>query len=281
MPQSLIELGGQSDASIMHVALANGFPPQTYIPMARSFMEDYRVLSFPPRALWGDEDPPNSYMNWSILGDDLLAALSAHQMQDVVAVGHSFGAIGSLLAVIKEPQRFRALIMLDPTMLMPEFLNMINMVWQQNLVDQIPLVQGALRRRREFDSLDDAYERFREKRFFAGWSDEIVRLYAQYGTQPKSNGQGVELAWSPEWEAFYFSTVHNTIWEDLPQLDGLLPTLIIRGGDSDTFVPEAQAKVKDILPGADFAEVAGHGHLFPQSAPDETAKIIQEWLSRL
>jgi hypothetical protein len=31
----------------------------------------------------------------------------------------------------------------------------------------------------------------------------------------------------------------------------------------------------------DYAVVAGHGHLFPQSAPDETRTIIADWLDKL
>lgn len=281
MPQPLIELGGQLNAPHLHIAIANGFPPETYRPMLRPLMKTYHAVCFPPRALWGDEVPPTGYQDWWPIADDLLAGFDAHLMQDIIAVGHSFGAIGSLLAVIKEPQRFKALILLDPTILMPNILDMIGQAWEQNIIDQMPLVQGAMRRRRVFDSLDDAFERFRDKRLFEQWSDETLRLYVEHGTRPQIDGNGIELSWSAEWEAFYFSTVHQTIWDDLPRLDGLVPTLILRGGVSDTFVPESLAQVKTLVPSATYQEITGHGHLFPQSAPQLTSDAIQTWLSNL
>ena len=278
MPQPLIELGGSSNAPLMHMAVANGFPPATYIPLLRPFMDDYRVVSLPPRALWGGEVPPEGFHDWWIIADDLLAGFDQYQLEDIVAVGHSFGAIGTMLAVIKEPERFRALILLDPTILMPKFLGMIKQAWDHNVVDQIPLVQGAKRRRREFDSVDDAFTRFRGKRLFENWSDEVLRLYVEHGTQTKPDGTGVELAWSAEWEAFYFSTVQQTIWDDLSKAAGLVPTLIVRGGTSDTFVEAALAETQNLMPSATYATVEGHGHLFPQSDPESAAEHIQAFL---
>lgn len=281
MPQPLIELGGKPDAAIMHIAVANGFPPQTYSPLLRPFMEDYRVISLPPRALWGNEVPPDGFHDWWMVADDLLAGLDTYQLNDVIAIGHSFGGIVSLLAVIKEPERFKALIMLDPTILMPNILSMIQQAWDQGVVDQLPMVQGANRRRRQFDSVDDAFMRFRGKRLFEGWSDEVLRFYVEHGTQPASDGNGVELTWSAEWEAYYFSTVQQTIWDDLPKVNGLVPTLIIRGGTSNTFVAESINRTKSLIPSATFATVDGHGHLFPQSDPQSAANIIQEFLTHI
>ena len=60
-----------------------------------------------------------------------------------------------------------------------------------------------------------------------------------------------------------------------------LPLLVIRGGESDTFIPEAAEMLRDLLPNATYAEVPGHGHLFPQSAPEETGRIIGDWLVNL
>ena len=280
MPQPLIELGGQSDSPIVHMAIANGFPPETYMPMLRPLMQTYRTVCLPPRALWGDEKPPTKYQDWWHVADDILDGLDTHNMQDIIAVGHSFGAIGSLLAVIKEPQRFKALILLDPTILMSNILDMIRQAWEQGIIDQMPLVQGAKRRRRVFDSIGDAFERFRGKRLFEQWSDETLKLYVEHGTQPLPDGTGIELSWSAEWEAFYFSTVQQTIWDDLPKLDGLVPTLILRGGATDTFVPESVERVKQLVPSATYQDIAGHGHLFPQSAPQMSSNAIQGWLNQ-
>ena len=278
MPQTLVELGAAVDAPMMHIATANGFPPQTYIPMLRAWTKEYRVICLPPRALWGGQLPPSGYQDWRVLADDLLAGFASRNMRDIVALGHSFGAIASLLAAIKEPQRFKALILLDPVMLLPKSLEQIGMAWQRQAVEQLPLVAGAKRRRRFFDHQDDAFAHFRTKPLFSDWSDEALRLYVEHGTQARANQAGIELSWSPEWEAWYFSTACLNIWEALPRLDGLVPTLVMRGAASDAFVGEALEKMKRMVSSAAYHEVAGQGHLFPQSAPQAASRMIQTWL---
>ncbi len=280
MPQTLIELGGEVDAPILHLAPANGFPPPTYQPMLRP-LSGYRQISLPPRALWGDQKPPISYHDWGREADDLLAALAAFDLNDVLAVGHSLGGVISMLALLKEPSRFQALIMLDPPMLPPATINMIRQAWQNDAVDQIPLVQATKRRRRFFASRQEAFERFRHKPLFADWSDEALWLYIQHGLEPRPNHSGFQLTWSIEWEAHYFATVYPEIWQILPQLNGLAPTLIVRADDDATFSEDSFQRAKSLLPAADFHVMTGQGHLFPQAAPLETAQLITSWLRSL
>ncbi len=281
MPQTLLEIAGNSGAPLLHIAPANGFPPQTYLPMLRGLSASYRAICFPPRALWGEGKPPREYRDWSMVADDLLAAFQEKDMRDIVAVGHSFGGIASLLAVIQEPQRFKALILLDPVILMPEQLRLLQMAHEQDVVDQMPTLQGALRRRRHFASKEEAFQRFRQRSNFADWSDELLWLYIEHGLKSRAGAAGVELAWSVEWEVYYYSTIYQPIWQVLARLEDLLPVLIIRGETSDTFTEEALQMTRSILPSAAMRELAGQGHLFPQAAPYETARIIEDWLIRI
>jgi pimeloyl-ACP methyl ester carboxylesterase len=276
MPQPLFTFGGHGP--IMHIAVANGFPPQTYAPLLQRFTARYRVVCLPPRALWPDNPPvPEQPGSWRSVADDLLAGLRQYDLTGVIAVGHSFGGIASMLAALDEPQRFRALIMLDPTIPKPEWLHMIKEVQETGQTEMIPLVQSARRRRRNFDSVDDAYTYFKSKPLFADWPDETVRLYAESMTRP--SGSGLELTWTPEWEAHYYRSIYIPIWETLSRLGGLLPTLIIRGGATDAFADESVQQVQSILPAASLVDIPGHGHLFPQSAPDETRRVIEQWLA--
>lgn len=278
--QPLLELGGAPDAPPLHIAPANGFPPETYVPLLRPFMNAYRVLNLPPRALWpGHPLPPpvrDISGDWRGLADDLLAGLDRYALHDLILVGHSFGGVASLLAVLRQPERFRALILLDPTLLPETTLQMLQAARDQNALEQVPLVQKALHRRRHFESAEAAYERLRSRSLFAQWSDEALRRYVAAGTVPTE--QGVTLRWAPEWEAHYFATVVTDIWDDIPALDGLLPTLVLQGGTTDTFVDASAERMRALLPHATHQAIAGHGHLFPQSAPEATAQVMRAWL---
>ena len=278
MPQPIHEFGGSGP--IMHLAVANGFPVETYRPLLRPFMESFRVLSLPPRALWPNEKPPATHPDWSqTLAVDLLNGLRENAFEDVIAVGHSFGGIASILAILEEPQRFRALILLDPTIMVRPLLQAIDEARENNALEHMPLSSRALKRRREFDDAAAAYAYFKEKPLFADWDDEALRLYAEHGTQPTETG--VTWRWSPEWEAFYFRTIYTGIWEDLPELKDKLPILAIQGQNTDTFVDESANEVRDILPDMRFVQMPGHGHLFPQSNPGGAARMMRDFINDL
>lgn len=278
MPQTYYEYGGSG--TIIHVAIANGFPPITYEPLVQPLTSRYRVVSLPPRPLWTDPPPPESINSWRSLADDLLAGLHQYNLTDVIAIGHSFGGIGSLIAATLEPSRFRGLVMLDPTIFTPSRLRLVAVARRFGLMPRSPLVQGALRRRAQFASVDEAYTYWRGKRLFTNWSDKAVRLYAESMTRASPDGNGVELTWSPEWEAHYYTLFMTETWRYVRKLPKSLPVLVVRGGESDTFLAPAAEKIRAALPQAEYVEIAGHGHLFPQSAPDETRVAIEAWLAK-
>jgi len=277
-----MELGGEGQ--VLHLALANGFPPQTYLPLLRPLLTDHRAVCLLPRALWPDEPVPTVLRDWESLADDLLQGLAQHNLQPVIGVGHSFGAVASILACLREPSRFSALVLLDPTILPEEALQAFEEFRASGGVSEFPLVRGALRRTRHFPDRQYFPDRqaaatyWRNRTLFQNWPEESFQLYVEHGTRSAAAG-GVELVWSPEWEAHYFSTLYTPIWKRLPDLATLsIPVLTLRGGDSDTFYPDAAARFQSILPNATLVEIPGHGHLFPQTAPTETAIIIRDWL---
>ncbi|GAB4481354.1 MAG: alpha/beta hydrolase [Anaerolineae bacterium] len=283
MDYPIYDYGGGGPVIIL--APANGFPPHTYRPLLEPLTARFRVVGLPPRALWPDPGPPDRFTSWRQMAADLLAALRAHRLENVIALGHSMGGVASLLAALQEPGRFRGLALLDPTILPPPTLTVIRVMAALGLQDRFPLVQGALRRRRTFASVDEAFAYWRGKRLFANWPDETLRLYAEGLTRPVSDGAGaaggVELAWPPEWEAQYYRTIMTDTWRELPRLRGLLPTLIINGERTDTFTAASLRRARRLLPDAAFVTIAGHGHLFPQTAPEQARAAIEGWLTSL
>lgn len=281
MPQPIYEFGGAGP--ILHVAVANGFPPQVYRPLVWPLTGQYLVVSLPPRALWPGEQPPAQPIPWKhSVGADLIQGLRDYDLRDVIAIGHSFGAVATLLAASAQPERFRAVILLDPTILPP---TIMRLYWLNNQLTRLgmkgrnPLAERAAKRRDRFHSVEAAYEIFRTRKLFADWPEETVHLYAE-SLQPTPQGD-YTLAWPRAWEAYYFRTLYTGTWGDLPRLRGKMPILVVRGETSDTFVASAAERVQQILPDAAYAEIKGHGHLFPQSAPHETRKVITDWLAAL
>ncbi len=280
MPHPLLELGGEGPPA--HLAPANGFPPETYRPALWSLTRAHRVVSLPPRALWPDAPaPPAQPGSWNSLADDLLLGLTQHGLERVLGIGHSFGAVVTLLAAVREPARFRALCLLDPTIPAPAFMDALRAQRAQGEMSFRPLVQGALKRRSRFDSPEEAFAYWRAKPLFADWSDDAVWRYTRSMVVRAPEGSGFTLAWPALWEAWYYRSFYSDTWTDLGRLDPAVPLLVVRGERSDTFVAEAEELLRERRPDADIRVLPGFGHLFPQAAPVETGRVLEDWVATL
>lgn len=266
---------------LINVALANGFPPATYRLLVDPLTERYTVVSLLPRALWPDPGSPEDLTSWQQMADDLLAGLQAHQMTDVIAVGHSMGGVASLLAVLAEPQRFKGLILLDPTFLPRRIIAIMRAMRFFRLDARLPLVQKALHRRAHFHSQDEAFNYWRQKALFKDWSDEMLRLYTVSMTRLSADGSYYELTWAPEWESRYYQTAMVNIWREVHRVRDLLPVLVIGGETTNTFTATSLHTMRRLLPEATYHTLPGHGHLFPQSAPDAARSLIETWLAQI
>lgn len=270
------EFGG--DGPLINLAVANGFPPQTYHPLLDPLTGHCRIVCALPRPLWPDPPPPESVTGWPDLADDLLRALDARGLADVIAVGHSMGGIFSLIAAAKEPERFRALVLLDPTALPPYLLAGIRLLRGLGQQERLPLVRGARKRRAHFPDREAAFDYWRPKPLFRGWTDEALRFYVEGMTEPDPAG-GWRLAWSPDWEARVYATVVADPYRWARRLPASLPVLVVRGQQTDAFTAASERAFRRAAPGATYRTIAGHGHLFPHTAPDQARSFIESWLN--
>lgn len=261
-----------------HLAVANGFPPRVYSKFAANFVDNYRVISIPPTALQESCVVPDELKPWNLtIGKELAENFVQNELYDVIAVGHSFGAIATIIAAIAHPDRFKALILLDPTILPEHVTDALKALRATDSLDDFPLATRASKRQQYFDNRQLAFDHFREKSLFSDWSDDALWLYINHGFQV--DGECIRLVWPPEWEAYYYKTIYTDIWDVLPHLSDKLPVLLIRGGNSDTFYESEVQRFLEILPHTRYIEIAGAGHLFPLSHPDKTARMIQEFLN--
>jgi pimeloyl-ACP methyl ester carboxylesterase len=295
----LHDFGG--DGPVIHLAHANGFPPATYRLLADSLINPsstadphYHVVGLPARPLWPDEvrwaparkpwadrwpgSRPESAPTWRPLADDLIQTLDDRGLHGIYGVGHSLGGVLTMWAAIRRPDLFRAVVLIDPVILPPAVLWAMRLMRALGLRGRQPLVQGALRRRRTWPSRQACYEHLRDKPLFARWPDVALWDYVEAGTKIGAGGQA-ELVYPPEWEAHIFATTPADVWRDVPRLR--TPTLVIRGEHSDTFRPEAQARMARLMPDARFLVISDAGHLVPMERPAETGEAIRSFLDSL
>lgn len=272
---TFIEYGGSGLP--LHFLHANGYPFYCYEPLLNLLKREYHVFGMLLRPLW-ENAKPEGIDDWHIFSEDLLRFLNDCKTEPVIGVGHSIGAVVTLRAALREPSKFRALILLDPVLFVPSRLLLWNFVRAIGLGHRVhPKIPGAWKRRRTFDNLDLVFRGYRSREVFRYMSDESLRAYIDGMTKPSEHG-GFELVFSPEWESrIYLTGLRDfDLWRDLPGLE--VPTLLLRGAETDTFLEDAARFVKRKQPGARVETIERSTHLLPLEYPREVFDIMQSFL---
>ncbi|RRR73354.1 MAG: alpha/beta hydrolase [Candidatus Viridilinea halotolerans] len=268
--------GGPLDGPLVHLAPANGFPPESYRPMAAGLTPQLRVWGYRPRPLW-PQSRPHDVRSWHALAHDMLADLATLSAEPVVGVGHSLGGILSLYCAVRHPERFRGLVLLDPVV-MPR--SLLPLLWAMRRTGQhhrFPLAQGAQRRRECFADHEEARSRLRGRGAFANFTEAALDGYLEGALRPDPNG-GLRLAWPRAWEAHIFALVPIDTWDALRRLR--IPLLIIRGTRSDLMIDTTWKRLAQQLPQAQFVDIVA-GHMVPMEEPAAVAAALLRWVCQL
>lgn len=267
-----------SNGPPLHFLHANGYPPACYQPLLERLQTRYHVFGMLLRPLWPDSDP-DQLQDWHPLSEDLLRFLDSAPTP-VIGVGHSVGAIVTLRAALRNPGRFRALVLIDPVLFVPSFMVMWQIIRTLGLGHRFhPLIPAAKKRRRRFDDLETVFRGYRNRSVFRYMSDESLRQYLA-GITRKTDGH-YELVYSPEWEArIYLTNMHDfDLWRGLPELQ--VPALILRGAETDTFLENAARLVKRKQPRARVETLDKSTHLLPLERPQEIFDRMQSFLQEV
>lgn len=269
------DFGGRG--TVVHFAAANAYPPGAYHKLLMRLAGDYRVLAVHHRPLWAGSRP-EELNDWGGIADDLIRFFDQQNLRDVVGVGHSLGAVATMMASLQRPELFCALVLIEPVFLPPHVLNLL--VTGANLEEpyETPLVKIARNRRNGWTNRQDVFDHYRSKRVFGRLSDEALWDYVRYGTVKNESG-GVRLFYSPEWEARIYTLPPTGVWDLIPEITH--PTLAIRARETDTLMEGAWSLWQQLQPSARFKEFQDSGHLLPMERPDDVAAEISAFVAGL
>ena len=264
----------------LHFLHANGYPPECYRPLLELLQTQYHVFGMKLRPLWPDAKIENAN-DWHPFSDDLLRFLTTSGLGPVIGVGHSIGGIVTLRAALRNPGKFRALVLLDPVLFPPSRLISWSIARAVGLGEKThPLIAGAKRRRRTFDDRESIFRGYRNRSIFRYMSDENLQIYIEGITKQKSDGS-FELVFSPEWESHIYLTGLRDfdLWRELPKLE--IPTLIIRGAETDTFLEVSAKLVKQKQPKVKIETLEKSTHILPLERPQAVFEIMQKFLKEI
>ncbi len=258
--RSNVRVSGAAGARPMVFAHGFGCDQNMWRFVAPEFEVDHQVVLFDVVGMGGSDVAawtPERYGSLDGYATDVLEILEALDLHDVVFVGHSVSAMIGVLAAIRQPDRFGALVLVGPS---PRYIDDEGYVggFARGDIDELLL------------SLESNY---------LGWSSAMAPVIMGNPDQPEL---GAELTASfcrtdpAIAKEFARVTFLSDTRDDLRQVT--LPTLVLQCSD-DVIAPDAVGEyVAAQIPTASFRKLRATGHCPNLSAPAETIAAIRSFV---
>lgn len=229
--------------------------------VAADYVADFHVRSIDLRG-HGDSDwkTPASYL-YRDYAADLDAAVRAMGWQDFVLMGHSMGGMVSLLYAALFPGRLARLIIVDTLFDLPP--------------ERVARLRGVGEKPgTTYASCDELVARYRLRPGISVAPPEVVRHIALH------SGRAVEEGgWRLKFDRAVYGTreAHDGLpyWSDVK-----VPSLLVRGGESERISDAMYAEVKTRCPSAELATVAGAHHHVMLDQPAAFNAAVKDFLRR-
>jgi pimeloyl-ACP methyl ester carboxylesterase len=267
---------GKPPALLVH---GTGFVADVWGEVARDLASTYTVYALDRRG-HGASHKPGAY-HFLDYADDICRVLDTLGLRDVYGVGHSAGATDLLMAARMRPGCFTRLFVMEPTVMDPRAAR------PGGLNDEsLSRVQGALRRRAEFDSADAVFERYRVAPAFADWTETSLWAYVRHGFTSLSDGR-VRLCCTPDIEA----AILHPIYEAMEQVyvgdirgnpfawlgEIACPVTVTTAETSGPIYKEMASRAMSLIPHARAFAFQGVGHCVAQEAPTLVVRAVREF----
>jgi len=244
------DLGGDGPPLLM--AHATGFCGPVLAPLAAHLADRFHCWTYDARGHGDTRSPAGLDWNWSGLADDVLAVVDGLDLDRPYGFGHSSGGAAMLDAEARRPGTFAALWCYEP------------IVWPE-ITDELkasrrPLISGALKRRDQFPSRQEAYDNFASKPPLESLDPTALRAYVDCGFAPDRDG--VRLRCAPFVEAAIYR--QGLVHDGFARLCKVTCPVTIGRGDRSVAVEPAVARAQvDALPLGALVTFSELGHFGP------------------
>jgi len=272
----MLKVYNKSDnqSEILHFLHGNSITPQSYSKLLNSFSDRFLVKYFLLRPLWYKEKMPN-FKNWKIFLDDYLDSIKNED--NIVGVGHSIGGNLLLKAALKKPKKFKKIILLDPTFIVPFKIRIWNILSFFNLQSIfLPLIKSAKNKKMVYNSINDIYLSYRKKKIFSNFSDSDLKILIKSIIIEEKNA--IKLIYPSDWDSRIYKTgMCNDmfIWNNISKLD--VKIVIVRAKASNVFFDDAEKLLAKKNNKIEFQTIEGD-HFFPINNAEKTIKLIKNYI---
>ena len=256
-----VKITGQGKQPIM---FAHGFgcDQNMWRFITPAFEKEYRIILFDYVGS-GKSDikayNADKYANLYGYAQDVLDICEVLDLQSVIFVGHSVSSMIGLLAAIKKPSIFKNIILVGPS---PRYIN------------DAPSYTGGFERK----DIEDLLETMDKN--YIGWANFLAPAIMKNPEHPELTAELTESFCSTDPKIarqFAEVTFFSDNRDDLSKLQ--VPVLIMQCSEDLIAPTEVGEYVHHKIPGSVFKMMKAKGHCPHMSAPEETVRIIKEYLS--
>jgi pimeloyl-ACP methyl ester carboxylesterase len=256
----------------LHFAHGNGFPSPCYRQMLMP-LETVFDCCYIDKIGHAEAFPIGD--NWHTLVDELRDSVRRQSDQPVIAVGHSLGGVLSVLAALKEPELFRAVVLLDAPLLGHVRARMVQLSKKFGLIDKVTPAYRTRTRRTHWESREAVFQYFKRRALFKQFDDACMNDYIDYGMTHDKTGYNLRFDANIEYEIY--RTLPHTFKAYSKKLQ--VPAALIYGTNSDV-IYAADRRYMRRRYGIQSFETPG-SHMFPFEYPKATAALILKTLQSM
>jgi sigma-B regulation protein RsbQ len=255
-----VRVAGNPDGRSLVFAHGFGCSQEMWSRVAPGFLDDFQVVLFDHVGAGGSDlgaYEPAKYASLNGYADDLIEILDDLDLHDAVFVGHSVSSMIGVLAAIRRPDRFGALILVGPS---PRYVNDRDYVGGFEPADIDDLL----------DTLDANY---------LGWSAAMAPAIVGNADRPELGDELTESFCRTDpaiASQFAKATFLSDNRRDLAKVT--TPTLVLQCSDDIIAPTQVGRYVHENIAGSVFVQLDATGHCPNLSGPDELSETIRTYL---
>lgn len=259
------------EKNTIHFTHANGFTSGCYRFFLEQLENEYNIGAIPKVG----HDPRYPITSqWDFLVEQIKESIEATQKKynsgPIIGMGHSLGALLTLLCAQKYPHLFQQIIIVEPPVSTGFDLLFWRLIKLPGLQDEFSPAKASRNRQVVFPSREIVAKRFKGKRFFKHFHSECFDDFIEHCFEDCDDG--IRLAFEREYEVAIFRTLPDR--GHLYNKPTTMPATIITGKHSDLHQFGVLKRSLKNLSYLNHHEMET-GHLVPMEKPLELASLIK------
>jgi 2-succinyl-6-hydroxy-2,4-cyclohexadiene-1-carboxylate synthase len=232
--------------------------------VASDLCSEYRVLC-PDQRGHGDTGVPTDSFRVEDFAGDLISFVEALTLRNFVLIGHSLGSRVATFYGGTQPERLKAIILVDPSFDMSE-------------KAQKDFIQGVVTQPEAYESRDQVFKVLRSRPTHVFRSDDAIWRQIILGMRTRSDGR---LEWKYARRAAIGSLEHarEDIWPSAARVN--VPTLILRGRASPVATTASVNRMLQTIKNSRVVVVEKAHHGIQQDNPEAFVSMVRPFLKQV